>query len=104
MFAPAKQAYEKVSPTPDKWPEFFADVTRMWKSEPNFTLAQLQSIQVPTLVLAGESDSIKREHTEAMANAIPNAKLMIIEGASHFLVFEKPEAVNAAILEFLQQK
>ena len=70
----------------------------------DMTLAQLQSIQVPTLVLAGESDSIKREHTEAMANAIPNAKLMIIEGASHFLVFEKPEAVNAAILEFLQQK
>ena len=74
----------------------------MWKSEPNFTMAQLKTIQAPTLVLAGEFDSIKCEHTEAMAKAIPNATLLIIDGASHFLVLEKPEAVNSAILKFLQ--
>jgi pimeloyl-ACP methyl ester carboxylesterase len=41
------------------------------------------------------------EHTLALFRAIPNAKLCVLPGTTHALLFERPAAVNAAVLEFL---
>lgn len=52
-------------------------------TEPNLTASQLHSITVPTLVLAGEKDLVKKSATRQIADAIPNAALHILEGESH---------------------
>jgi pimeloyl-ACP methyl ester carboxylesterase len=44
------------------------------------------------------------EHTLALFRAVPNAKLCIMPGTTHALLFEKAAAVNAAVLEFLGGK
>jgi pimeloyl-ACP methyl ester carboxylesterase len=75
----------------------------MWALEPDFTVDQLGDINIPVLILDGESDEmIYTEHTIEMAGLIPTAKLTFIPGTGHFGMGEKPEDYNTAILEFLE--
>lgn len=64
----------------------------------------LPSIQCPTLVLTGREDSWSgpAQH-EAMAAAIPGAQLVIIEHSGHMCTMEQPQAVNAALIEWLRR-
>jgi pimeloyl-ACP methyl ester carboxylesterase len=101
IFASARKFYQRIAPEPDQWPVFFEKIIAMWRNEPNFTVADLGKITAPTLVMAGELDTIKREHSESMAAAIPSAKLVIIKGADHFGPLRAPQATNPPMLEFL---
>jgi pimeloyl-ACP methyl ester carboxylesterase len=74
----------------------------MWETEPNWTDAQLQSIQAPVLVADGDHDeAIKRAHTEYIAATIPGAGLLILPNTSHFAFLQDPTLFNAALLHFL---
>ena len=94
--------YKKASPDgPDHWPVVFEKMRRMFLSEPKIRPTQLGSIKAPTLVMAADRDLMTLEHTLALFQAIPNAQLCIVPGATHALLFEKPAVVNAAVLAFL---
>ncbi|WP_120003910.1 alpha/beta fold hydrolase [Nesterenkonia muleiensis] len=86
------------------WERFFIKlVTQVWLTQPTLVLEDLKRIEAPTLVLHGEKEEyISREASEEMARTIPEASLRFIPGASHMSAQESPEAVNAAILSFLQ--
>ncbi|UMQ43992.1 alpha/beta fold hydrolase [Chryseobacterium sp. Y16C] len=71
-------------------------------NEPHINKKSLQQIQNPTLVLAGENDVIKTEHTEMIAKEIPKAKLKIYPKATHYLPFEIAEDVNKDVISFLK--
>jgi 3-oxoadipate enol-lactonase len=54
----------------------------------------LGQITAPTLVIGGSGDALfPPEHSRAIAAAIPGARLEIIEGGSHGLIFEKYDRV-----------
>ena len=54
----------------------------------------LAKIAAPALVVAGEHDEVfPPEHSRAIAAAIPDARLEIVEGTGHGLLFERPERV-----------
>ena len=58
-----------------------------------------------TVIFAGEHDeAIKPEHTAEMADLIPGARLEIMPDASHFAMWQQPEAFNASVLDFLDGK
>lgn len=62
--------------------------------------AILPSITVPTLVIVGAlDDETPPSYAQALVDLLPNARLVIIEGAGHLLNLEAPDAVNEAILE-----
>ena len=73
----------------------------MWQTLPNYTMVDLAKIKAPTLLLAGQFDVIKREHTDRLAKAISGSEEDIIEGGTHFVASERPDIVNARILRFL---
>ena len=103
FLARAKEEYRQLSPTPDDWQSFDAVMNKMWHTQPNFTPKQLSSIRVPTTVADGEHDEIvKPEHTRYLATTIPNAKLVILPGLSHFAILQDPRAFGAAVLDFLR--
>ena len=56
---------------------------RMMLSEPQIDPADLKKITVPTVVLAGEFDMIRPDHTRLIADSIPGAVLEIIPGEDH---------------------
>src|SRR5262249_25488373 len=93
--ARAKIEYEHLSPTPGEYKPFHDQITKMWATEPNFTVEQLRSITVPVLIAGGDHDeAIKRENTEFMAKEIPNAELLLQPGVSHFAFMQDPQEFN----------
>ena len=56
---------------------------KMILTEPNITEEELAQIKVPTVVMAGSKDLVKRSETERIAAAIPGAKLRILQGEGH---------------------
>ena len=66
-------------------------------------LAQLGGISAPTLVVCGKDDrATEPAQSEAIARGIPGAKLVWIDDAGHMSAIEKPEAVSAAIVPFVE--
>ncbi len=61
----------------------------------------LPEIGIPTLVLVGEHDVLTPPaDSEAMAAAIPGARLVTVPGAGHLTPMERPGAVSAALGDF----
>jgi 3-oxoadipate enol-lactonase len=57
----------------------------------------------PTLVIHGAKDSyIPLANATALAEAIPNAKLRVIDEAGHLVFIEKAKEVNKEIVSFLE--
>ncbi|HJJ84594.1 MAG TPA: alpha/beta hydrolase [Methanocorpusculum sp.] len=63
----------------------------------------LRQIQAETLVLAGTKDMIRESHTKMIAETIPKAKLVFLEG-DHFLPMKRANAFNRAVEEFLKEE
>jgi pimeloyl-ACP methyl ester carboxylesterase len=62
----------------------------------------LPSIAVPTLLLWGAEDQRAPRHVaEAMRAMIPDAQLVVIEGAGHVSNMEQPERFNSEVRAFL---
>ena len=75
---------------------------RIWKREPQLTKRDLKKIKCPTLVMAGDDDSILHQHTIEIFENIPNAQLAILPGTSHALMKEKPKLTQSLIRDFLK--
>ena len=83
------------------WAEDKKDLFSIIINEPNINPEELGKINSKTLVIAGTKDMIKKEHTELIAEKIPNSELVFVEG-DHFVVYKKPHEFNKIILEFLK--
>lgn len=61
-----------------------------------------RSIKAPTLVIQAERDYFANpEGAKAWAAAIPGARLVTLPGVGHLALFERPDAVNAPLAEFV---
>jgi len=56
---------------------------RLMIEEPHIRLTDLQKISIPTLVIGGDHDVIKPEHTLLIAQNIPNSYLWILPNSGH---------------------
>ena len=103
--ARAATEYRARSPTPAGWPAFRAAVSRMWRTEPRYTAADLARIRVPVTIAIGERDEvIGRAHSAYLARTIPGARLVVLPRVSHFAILQDPALVSAAILRFLDAR
>jgi pimeloyl-ACP methyl ester carboxylesterase len=67
------------------------------------TLERLSSITASTMVIVGTGDRlIKPSSSEAIAARISNARLVKVEGGSHYFSFEMPNVFNRDVLNFLR--
>lgn len=94
--------YDRLSPDGPEHAEVMREkLARLWQNEPCIPVARLESVTAPTLVVAGDHDSITTEHTVRIAEGIPHAQLCIVPGASHLVMMERPALVNRIVAEFL---
>jgi pimeloyl-ACP methyl ester carboxylesterase len=63
----------------------------------------LPQIDQPVLVLTGDRDYTPVAFKQAYTAMIKHAELVVIDDAHHFAPIERPEAVNAALLAFLNR-
>jgi len=64
--------------------------------------ARLAAVRVPTLVISGEFDPlVPPALSQRVADAIPGARYMVIRGAAHNPMDERPREFAQALLDFL---
>jgi pimeloyl-ACP methyl ester carboxylesterase len=73
----------------------------MMTTEPTLTASELATITAPTLVMAGDDDLMRLDHTCALYEALPAGQLAIVPGTSHVLPLERPAEVARIIMDFL---
>jgi len=83
-------------------PESFMLQLKAIMSRPD-SRPMLASIRCPTLVVVGDADvATPPELNKEIADGIAGAKLMVIPDSGHLTTLEQPEAVNAALAEWLR--
>ena len=102
FIARAEREYQLLSPTPDQYKSFLAEIGKMWETQPNYTAQQLGHVAVPTWIVDGDHDeAIKRENTEFMAARIPDCCLLIQPAVSHFSFLQDSQQYTNDVLHFL---
>jgi pimeloyl-ACP methyl ester carboxylesterase len=64
--------------------------TQLLLDEPYIPLEALEAITVPTLVMAGDHDVIRDEHTIEMYHHVHQSQLAIFPNATHMIPFDDP--------------
>ncbi len=99
--AESQAEHDRLSPDhPSELIKKVATAFKVWKSEPSIAITKLAKIKCPVLVLAGDDDVISAKESEKIYQAIANARLAIVPGASHAVIKEKTELVQALLKDF----
>ena len=77
-----------------------AEMLGLMVNDPNVAPEELSALAAPTLVIAGENDMIREDHTRLIAERIPNARLAFVPG-DHFVAAKNPAAFNREVERFL---
>jgi proline iminopeptidase len=73
-----------------------------WQAPGYDLMPKLGAVRIPTLVLTGDRDFIPREIAEHIANALPDARLVVLKDCGHFSSLECGGSVRDALGEFFQ--
>jgi pimeloyl-ACP methyl ester carboxylesterase len=97
------EEYRRLSPTPDKFEIFSAEIGQMWATQPRWSEADLARIRNPVAIADGDHEEmIFRTHTEQLTRQIPGAQLILLRDVSHFAPFQDPAQFNEAVHNFLE--
>ena len=84
-------------------PQVFARQSRALATRPDQTAA-LRAFTRPALVLTGEHDiPCPRDRHDLMHALMPQSRLVVIAGAGHLPVLEKPDETTAALIRWLEE-
>jgi pimeloyl-ACP methyl ester carboxylesterase len=96
-----RERYKKVAPDPHYWPKIYDKVASIqWEG---FSKGELGSIKAPILIVQGDHDFVRLEHSVETLKLIPHAELAVIPNASHFALSSEQERVIPIIKHFLEK-
>jgi pimeloyl-ACP methyl ester carboxylesterase len=78
-------------------------LTKLLLEEPHISLSDLQKISCPTLVIGGDHDVIKEEHTMEIYKSIPNAYLWILPNSGHATAVVYADEFNKKVDAFFKK-
>jgi pimeloyl-ACP methyl ester carboxylesterase len=107
-----QQAYAKVAPDPGAWPTLVAKVNELDRQFPGWTDDEVRGVRTPTMLIIGDADIVRPEHTVAMFRLLggggvgdlidaPPSQLAILPGTSHVGLLERVEWLQSMIIPFL---
>lgn len=79
-----------------------AEMLGLMVNDPNLRPEELSAIHRKTLVIAGTKDMIRKKHTQLIAENLPEARLIFING-NHFIANQNPKEFNRAVERFLEK-
>ena len=104
---------------PDRHPEHVAEDLRIGAAQPKHpeggrrqweamqafdSFERLPTLRAPTLVLHGTEDlAVSPENAKILAERIPGAELLLLEGAGHLYHSEQAAEADAAVLDFVRR-
>jgi len=78
-------------------------LVRLLMEQPHIPLTDLQKINCPTLVIGGDHDVIREEHTMEIYKNIPKAYLWILPNSGHSTPIKYADEFNRKIGEFFNK-
>ena len=73
-------------------------------SEHRFDAHRFSDVNIPTLLMTGsESSSIYKKSTKEVHNALPNSRIVTLEGQAHIAMNTAPELFLREVLAFLKE-
>ncbi len=98
--------YDRLSPDgPNHRQVVWERIQAMWADQPEIPEPnRCRAISCPTMVMVADRDVIAISHAVAIRDAIPGARLCIVPGATHMLLLERPEIVDAVVGGFLAER
>jgi 3-oxoadipate enol-lactonase len=68
------------------------------------SMRELERLECPVLAFAGSEDPVTPPaFAEAIAEAAPKGETAVVEGAAHWCMLERPQAVNETLFGFLDR-
>jgi pimeloyl-ACP methyl ester carboxylesterase len=112
--SPWRDAYARVAPDPDGWPALVAKVNDMDRTFTGWTPEEIAAIAVPTLIVIGDADIVRPEHTVEMfrllgggvlgdVHPLPRARLAVLPGTTHVGMLAEVDWLASMITRFLDE-
>ena len=96
-----RESHQNVAPDPSYWPRIYGKLESLeWRG---FSKAELASIRAPMLIIQGDHDFVRLEHSVETFRLIPHAELAVIPSASHFALSSEPERIMPIVKHFLEK-
>lgn len=78
-------------------------LVKMLQTEPSMTVEDMKTIGCPALIMSGEHDLIRQEHTVLIGESIPDAETKIIPGEDHGSYICNSPKLAPLILDFFEK-
>jgi pimeloyl-ACP methyl ester carboxylesterase len=109
---PWHDAYVRVAPDPEGWTTLVAKNLELDRSFEGWTADQVRAVQAPTLLVIGDADIVRPEHTVEMFRLLgggvngdlagpSRSRLAVLPGTTHTGVVGRADWLGAMILDFL---
>lgn len=110
--SPFHQAYLGVAPHPEQWHRLVAKIAEFDRSIEDRSHEELATLQAPALLIIGDSDIVRPEHTAEMFRllgggvvgdlfGLPRSRLAVLPGTTHVTLVKRAEWLISMITEFL---
>lgn len=110
--SPLETEYERLSPTPDQFPNLVKRIVAVAATEKDLSTEQLQSTTAPMLFIFGDADGIRLEHVEEMfrlkgggiyGDLRPRSasRLAILPNTTHVTLLERASIIVPMVNDFL---
>ncbi|MGH2618392.1 MAG: alpha/beta fold hydrolase [Thermomicrobiales bacterium] len=114
MASPWYEEYASVAPNPDDFPVLVEKLKRLDAEEFAWPAEEIEAIEAPTLLIIGDADVIRPEHTVELFRllgggvpgdlaGLPKARLAVLPGTTHLTVMERATWLAPMITEFLDE-
>jgi len=106
------EAYLRVAPDPGRWPDLVAKNFELDRTFAGWPDEDIQALAAPVLLIIGDSDIVRPEHTMQMFRllgggvvgdiaGLPASQLAVLPGTSHVGLLDRVDWLQSMILEFL---
>ena len=113
--SPFQEEYERFAPKPQEWPRLFAKVNQLDREVQDWPPEVIQSIKAPTLLIIGDSDLVRPEHTVELFRllgggvagdlvGLPRSQLAVLPGTTHVTLVDRADWLVSMITQFLDVK
>ncbi|TDE15726.1 alpha/beta hydrolase [Dyadobacter psychrotolerans] len=95
--------YQKMNPEPEKWIKFWEDTQKMWSREIKIPDDKLSGINIPVLIIRGDRDMIKLDHSIKIFQSLSKGQLCIYPNTGHEMPDSKGEILCKIAIDFFME-
>lgn len=111
--SPFEADYARLAPRPQDWPTLIAKMKQLDSEIQDWSPEAIGKITSPTLLIVGDSDIIRPEHTIELfrllgggvpgdLTGLPRSQLAVLPGTTHMTLMERTDLLLVLITPFLQ--